>query len=542
MVEDDPTVPDPRANRVFALLATGAGALLAIQVVLGHRLVIPGAIALTSAGLLLLRAGLAVARLNGAVRALNEGDRRRALVLLSRVRARHRLPYIHAIADAHHAEIAYRDGDATQALQLVERALARRTFIRIDAIRCTAAGLRAILLALAGDARTEAQVAEVRAAVLSPPAARARAELAVVLLRVVRGDLDGARRALADERSLLVDALPPRERILLRAAHAVVDERQVSRVDTASDAEARAVWLTRIFPQFTRRTHQSARQAGPALVIKGLPETAVAFESPAPAIARLVIAISVVAAGSIAVTLLGAFFLAGTVSADSLLDALSILAPSALVFVGVIRFAAARPKRERLERAALAVARGDLAEGEAVTAAHLTCFDVGVSAESHLLHAAIAARGGTFLEAVRRCDAGMARAASTTFVRPQLIALRALALAALGDGPASEQELARLHREHPAYPHAATARGTARLIRAVRAGDLGSAIVLARGRDVVGLSAMPDLVAEIVLALHESDAAARLATIRADLRPLDRAWLAAAVPGLLEALTAEVGR
>ncbi|MGZ3477779.1 MAG: hypothetical protein ACXWUG_31365, partial [Polyangiales bacterium] len=228
------------------------------------------------------------------------------------------------------------------------------------------------------------------------------------------------------------------------------------------------------------------------------------------------------------------------------LDWVFALAPLFLIVLFVFRIQSARVKHQALALASRALAIGDLAEAEQIAARFLNDVDVTVAASAAYTFACVAERRADFAEALRRCDAGVARitsnrlakAATADVVGPQLVSLRAFVLAALGRAEASEAELARLDREYPTYAYAPSARARTQLILAARGGDLDVAEAIAAQREDLVLGASGDRIADLVVAARAPDRAERLEILREELAadPARDTWLRAAVPNLIESV------
>ncbi len=227
------------------------------------------------------------------------------------------------------------------------------------------------------------------------------------------------------------------------------------------------------------------------------------------------------------------------------------------LLIGVALFATLvrrnRRGSRRILRAEVAIARGDetLAAVELASTAASQLDALAATAELSL--ARLAERRAQWDTTIRHCDTGMARATRKGAVRaslsdlliPELVEIRALALAALDRPAESDAELALLGRDHPTYAFAARATFRAGLVAAARASDLTAAVRLARTRTLdLPLSLRDEMLADVVLAVAEGASEDEVGRLEADLRDDAqlRGWLESVAPGLRERLGARSAR
>jgi hypothetical protein len=109
-----------------------------------------------------------------------------------------------------------------------------------------------------------------------------------------------------------------------------------------------------------------------------------------------------------------------------------------------------------------------------------------VAGQAHLQLAGLSARRAAFADALAHCETGLARVAgnlvAAQYLRPQLLARRAFALAALGKDSEASAELSALATEHPTYGLMASTQLAVRMMQAVKRGDLDAARGVAKQR------------------------------------------------------------
>jgi hypothetical protein len=166
-----------------------------------------------------------------------------------------------------------------------------------------------------------------------------------------------------------------------------------------------------------------------------------------------------------------------------------------------------------------------------------------VAAQAWLMLADRAERRGDFTAALERATSGLARLSShqdrtaADIVYPDLLSLRAFALAACGRAEESNAELAALG---PAYPHFSRAVFRARLVTLTRSGNgRGAAAWVDQGEADLPLSVREELLADLVRAsVHPEQAGAgEIQRLKDELAALPEAktWIRTVAPGLLEA-------
>jgi hypothetical protein len=197
----------------------------------------------------------------------------------------------------------------------------------------------------------------------------------------------------------------------------------------------------------------------------------------------------------------------------------------------------------RLHRAKLEAARGNVEPAEADLRALSRGMLDSVASQAFLALAQLAEQRADWASVVASCDQGIARAsrqravrdASSDLLIPELVSLRAMALAALGKAAESRAELAVLTVQFPTFPH--TARGVfrARLVQAVTLGDLDAAAEVALGRSLeLPLSIRDDMLADLVLATTRGASDQELERIDGEFRDDARllAWIDRTAPAL----------
>jgi hypothetical protein len=236
----------------------------------------------------------------------------------------------------------------------------------------------------------------------------------------------------------------------------------------------------------------------------------------------------------------------------------SVASPTTLgVWVGAVVMALFVPlvawqvRRQRAEGRTLSLAQLDVARSELTKAG--AAFEalsqpkrtVSVAAAAHLGLAQLAERKASWSDAIQHCDRGIARlSSSATFkamhadlLYPELVAVRSLALAALGRSEEANAEASLLAKECPGYVLAARARFSLSLMLAVQGGNLDAAAEVARARTPdLPLTIRDDMLADVVLAATTTVPREERERIAAELHDDDelRAWIDAVAPGLRE--------
>ncbi|HWL88910.1 MAG TPA: hypothetical protein VNO21_24065 [Polyangiaceae bacterium] len=215
-----------------------------------------------------------------------------------------------------------------------------------------------------------------------------------------------------------------------------------------------------------------------------------------------------------------------------------------LLAVGGVAFAVFRLRAVRTERR-WRVAIQDMARGNDARASeeltHLTKSRLPMFASlAHLALAGLAERRADWDACLSHCEKGLAgigtnRRLYSDYLLPELIATRALALAATSRAAEAEAQRALLQSQFPAFARAGGAHFRVQLMSAIRASDFDAAAAIARGRTLdLPLPLRDDVLADVVLAASAGATVDEVDRIARELRedePL-RAWIDAVAPGL----------
>jgi hypothetical protein len=436
--------------------------------------------------------------------------------------------------------------------------------------RAKALALRALAHASLGhenDALADAAAAE--DAPSATPDVLARASLARSVALARKNDRHALSAQLARTAGLMLQWLTPRERSLVRALRrmARAPSKSVYRLsaerDAAADEAALASWIGKLAPgaeAFARETgsyttdlrapDRSPQVSAEALrqVERSRKKATLLRKAPRPRVVAF-----------LWVTLAVLFFCIFELSsgggptggrsaapASPVTIALWIAGVFVALLVPLLAWQVRRQSADAraLGRAQLEVARSELAKAaDSFAALSDPKRTIAVAAAAHLGLAQLAERKACWAEALQHCDAGIARLASNrTFkamhadlLYPELLALRALALAALDRPDEANAEASLLAKECPGYVLAARAQFSRGLMIAVRAGELDEAMVMARARTRdLPLSIRDDMLADVVLAATTTVPREERERIDSELRDDDelRAWMDAVAPGL----------
>jgi hypothetical protein len=439
--------------------------------------------------------------------------------------------------------------------------------------------VRALAYAMTGDAAragADADAAEAYAEALPEALARARLARAIVVSR--GGDMIALGAALAKDGSLMLEHTMPRERALVRALRKMAHGRGRSVYrepskpsDTGNEPGALAAWIAQVAPDAAayaaedvaraetigaatapvasadalkavaasrrdaaRKVSRGRRWRMPAAVA-GLSVALLAvwqlLDSGAPSSSR---AAHRVAAGSAAATA----FDAGTVG-------IAALAMVGLGLAVTLQLARLRRINLALIGAHRAAALGDHGAAETLlTKAKKSPLAVYAAAAGASV-AQLAERRADFARCLSECDDAIARLGTTRSAQvsaeqlmPPLLAVRGVALAAMGRRAEAEAELASLIARYAGYMHLPVADFCIRLVNAVRSGDLDAARELAQQRTAeLPVPLRDDLLADLVLATGPrglpKEERERIAAELRDNAEVG-AWIEAIAPGLRE--------
>jgi hypothetical protein len=586
-----PAHPIVRAQSRTLLGITGLGVLLgAAAIGSGVAWAAPAAFAIAGyfgwALFMLPRRTRLVQLHNAALERLMRGREQEAEELLDQIPPK-RLLRGSVARGAHlqRALLALHKGDAERSVALATTAIAMRparwalTQPVEQTQRAKALALRALAHASLG--HDDEALADALAAETAPratPDVLARASLARSVLLARKDQRHELAAQLALTAGLMLQWLPPRERSLVRALRRMARAparsvyRQAAERDERPEEAKLASWIGKLAPgaeAFARET--------------GSYSTAVHAPEPAPeasAEALLQIASSrkkaTVARKAprrswrvlllLWVTLIVLFFcifeLAGGSTsapvypvASSVTLGVWVVAVVVGLFVALVAWQLRRQSADgrMLSLAQLDVARSELAKaGAAFEALSQPKRSVAAAASAHLGLAQLAERKASWNDAIQHCDRGIARLSSNATLKamhadllyPELIALRAVALAAQGRSEEANAEASVLAKECPGYVLAARARFSLSLMRAVQSGDLDAAAEVARARTPdLPLTIRDDMLADVVLAATTTVAREERERIAAELHDDDelRAWIDAVAPGVRERTPVRVG-
>jgi hypothetical protein len=586
-------LPPPSPTRAVAnrQLAVGAGLILVAVASLGAGAAGVAALPVLGVGafflyfgVLLRLSGDAVPAVNTAYNAALEGRGADAERILDGVEGRFQLGYIRRVVDVQRANLALRRGDLDTALARADAAIARPVGLFTGSEErpqiAGARGLKALILASKGEAsRAREEIAAVRAVPEAGAEALARAAAAEAVILERAGERDALSAHLSAERRLLFDSTAPRERAVMRAYRRMLKAPRTSIYRRAAPREAErhagsepsvADWIAQIAPAaapFARARASAAKGATEAPAARatevepGLRREAEerlrgkGAEGVGPPAGRLVglwVLLIVIFVGIWQILSPGPVeAVPAPVPEPGEIASLGTwalgLLPAALAaFVGVL--IARNLRRGRGLAAALsALARGDAgAEARLQTFVHAP--QALVVGQAHLHLARLAEKRGEFEAALAHCDRGISavaakagiRALASAMLLPDLVAERALILAATGRDQQASAEMAAVAEAFPAYPFHAPAALRVALVQRARRGDLEGAARLADGRsEDVPLPQRDETLADVVRALaHPEDAGAgEIERLEDDLRsdPELRGWLAAVAPAAVAA-------
>jgi hypothetical protein len=516
--------------------------------------------------------------LNSAFNLIGLGRLRDASEVLDQVEAKATAPWTRRLVGIQRAIIAIRRGDMAPAEAHLTFAIEQpiQGFARENALYQLegAHAMRAFVRASLG--KHEAAREDI-AAVKSGPAsddALARVALAEALILEQQGKREELRLLLAEKSTLLLEHTHPRERVIVRAFQRMVRADKGSvyrraeprREQAEGEEPTLADWVSKVAPgaaSFVRsaRPAEQVAKVAPQEVLQAPTDAAVravaAAKKPVKkgsamwailgVVASIVLVAAVVALRDV-LTMpevgTGAVAAAGSTSWITSAPFLSIPllgVPLAYVVAGITRWVG----RRRAERDARHP-RGGPGSG-APSDAQLQQLTGSpspvVAAQAWLLIADRAERNADFAGALQAATTGLSRLSSprdraaADIVYPDLVSLRAFALAACGRLDESNAELATLG---PAYPHYSRAVFRARLLALVRSPDLRWAMQwIDQGEADLPLSVREELLVDLVRAsVHpEQSGAGEVQRLKDELAttPHAKDWIRAVAPHLLEA-------
>jgi tetratricopeptide (TPR) repeat protein len=516
--------------------------------------------------------------LNSAFNLIGLGRLRDASEVLDEVEVKSSEPWALRLADIQRAIIAIRRGEVAPAEAHLSSAIERPLvgYARENATYQLegAYALRAFVRAALGrheDAR--ADIAHVESGNPSDDA-RARVALTEAMILEQQGKREELRMLLTQKSALLLEHTHPRERAIVRAFQRMVRSDRASVYRRAEVARREKVegeepmltdWVAKVAPgaaDFVRspRPAEQVARIAPMEAVARPTEEAIRANTEAKkpvkkgSWKRPLLGLAAVAA---AVTGLVELF---TMDAPNVADtniaagapgassAMSFFLLTLVVMVPVV-YAVVRALRwlgrVRAEKEVRDGAKGARAAGppnEDQLRALTDSPSPVVGAQAWLMLADRAERRGDFHGALHAATSGLARLsdprdrAAADIVYPDLLSLRAFALAACGRFQESNAELASLG---PAYPHFSRAVFRARLLVHVRGGDLrGAAHWVEQGEADLPLSVREELLADLVRAAvsPEQAGAGEIQRLKDELAasPEAKAWIRVAAPGLLE--------
>lgn len=517
--------------------------------------------------------------LNMAFNLIGLGRLREASEVLDELEARVREPWALRLADIQRAIIAIRRGDMAPAERHLSSAIARpiEGYARDNAAYQIegAHALRAFVRASLG--RPEEARADIARVEAGGPTddARARVALAEAMLLEQEGKREELRLLLSEKGPLLLEHTHPRERAIVRAFQRMVRAGKASvyrRAEAAQRERAEGEepmlgdWVAKVAPgaaEFVRspRPADQVARIAPADAVARPTEAAMRANQEAkkpvpraPAKGMLIGAGAAMAAVAVATLLYEA---AGSTAAGNAADAavgaagqielwpiflLPILAMPVIYVVARALQWLGRKRAEQEVRRAPVGGRGAGAPAEEQLRALTESPSPVVAAQAWLLLADRAERMGDFSGVLAASTSGLSRLAAprdrlaADIVYPDLLSLRAFALAAMGRYQESNAELATLG---PAYPHHSRAVFRSRLLMLVRSGDLrGAASWVEQGEADLPLSVREELLSDLVRATvsPEQAGAGEIQRLKDELAasPEAKSWIRLAAPGLLE--------
>jgi tetratricopeptide (TPR) repeat protein len=544
--------------------------------------------------------GVAAFTINTSFNYIGLGKLSEASRLLDEAEERPHFMWVRRLVDVQRAIIAMRLGKLAEARERLDAAIARPLGIFEQANSLYqiegAFALRAFVLSSLGEREAAlADIAEVRSRPNASLDALAKVALAEALLLERSGERAKLKELIEREETLLLEHTHPRERAIVRGLQRMLRAsskgsiyRQTAAVDPAEKEEEPplADWVAKIAPDVAPfvRVPRRSTDGSPAAIAASAAVAPQAEAVRAVARAHAVRALGkqkrewlLLAVAAPGVMFLGILLVYGITSiqlpdlpAGAAAPAVGIppwawlLPMIALSVAAGVAWRLNAKKRARMKGAgglkksasgpaarggAGGEARGEETERGAVSAAdaHAEALAMSpsdlVAAQARLVLASRAERRGDFEAVVRECRQGIGRLddaksrAEADIVYPDLIALAAFGLAAIGRSDEADAELALLG---PTYPHHARAVFRVRLVQFLRRRDLaGAARWVDQGAADLPLSIREELLADIVraLAAPSEAGAGEIERLKDELRRSAerRRWIDTVAPGLVSA-------
>jgi len=475
------------------------------------------------------------------------------------------------------AVIAFHRGEVERAVALASAAIAQ-PFARLrlarsneEMFRAKALALRALANASLGQvALAEADALAAETAPSATPDVLARASLSRSVILARNKDQPALAAHLAAHAGLMLEWLTPRERTLVRAlrrmarAPAKSIYRESARPDDETEEAKLASWIGKLAPgaeAFVRETAGRAaafEPVGPAATAtkEALESVARSRKDAAKPIRtrqrRLVLGlwVALIAMFFVVYQALSLAPARGRAHAPVVDDGTWwTLLPA--VFGAVLAVLLGRQLYLRqsqlraLAAAQLDVARGELARARSTFERLAESRLESVAATAGLALASLSERRGAWSEVMDHVERASARLSRTAALRavhsdllvPELLATRALALAASDRADEANAERALLATDFPGFVLMQRAELRVRLVLAVRRGDLEEARRIAGTRTPdMPLTIRDEMLADLVLAATTAVPADERDRIDGELHddPELRAWIDGIAPGLRE--------
>ena len=513
--------------------------------------------------------------LNSAFNLIGLGRLRDASEILDEVELRIRDAWALRLVDIQRAIIAIRRGDMAPAEVLLTSAIERpvEAFARDNALYQLegARALRAFVRAALGKhEEARADIAEVLRGNPTEDAS-ARVTLSEAMILEQQGKREELRLLLTEKSTLLLEHTHPRERAIVRAFQRMVRSSKASvyrraeprREKTEGEEPMLADWVAKVAPGAATfvRSSRSADQTAtvvPAEAVAQPSEAAIRANQAAKKPVKKRTAGWVLGGAAASAAMIGAIASlarqlehtgiadAGFVPVDGedwlryTVVALVLMLPATYALVRGLKWLG-RARAERSARSGAKRRSTSQPSREQLSALAESQSPV-IAAQAWLMLADRAERRGDFVATLDATTRGLARLSdprdrmAADIVYPDLLSLRAFALAANGRAEESNAELAMLG---PSYPHFSRAVFRARLVTLARAGNArGAAAWVEQGEADLPLSVREELLADLVrAAVHPEQAGAgEIQRLKDELAsmPEVKSWVRTIAPGLLE--------